>query len=200
MQPENTMVKISFDSGYVSVQTVTRKHGISIRFLIDPELIRRVINDPLGSRCFDSDVGNYAEFWVNGDNVWFKFIWLNSYGDDSVKGYSQQICVPVSRLDELIEIHTPFQILCKKASGQARIINTAHRTVSRIVPDKKKRRALSKAMRDSFCWPGETVTLWNDGGDDFYFTTESGFPKNGGLILHKATRNGHPCLYYSVHT
>ena len=40
-------------------------------------------------------------------------------------------------------------------------------------------------MRDCFRWPGEHITLFPDGKRSFYFITESGVPKNGGLILHE---------------
>ena len=76
----------------------------------------------------------------------------------------------------------------------------AARTVRNVLPDKRKKRALSKAMRDAFQWPGEQVVLHNDGGCNFFFTTKSTFAICGGLILHEGKRNGYPAVYYSVHT
>jgi hypothetical protein len=66
--------------------------------------------------------------------------------------------------------------------------------------DKHKRRTLCKVMRDSFQWVDETVNLFNDFGDSFYFTTESGFPSNGGLVLFENTCDGHKGLCYQVCT
>ena len=52
--------------------------------------------------------------------------------------------------------------------------------------------------------PGDTVTLYSDGPTDLYFTTESGFPANGGFILHEGSvntvRGTFPKLQYAVHT
>ena len=200
MIPENTIVKLTYDSGYVAVKTFDRTHHGSIRFLIDPEKILRIMNDPMGGSAFDADCGNFVEVWQKGSYVWFRFVWLSSYGDNSVTGFTQHIYVPADRLDELLDIHTPITFLCKKESRGAKVHNQAHHTVANVLSDSRKRRALSKAMRDCFQWQGDEVTLWDDGGDNFFFVTKSGFPKNGGLILHESTHNGYPCIFYSVHT
>jgi hypothetical protein len=80
----------------------------------------------------------------------------------------------------------------------------AARTLRTIQQENRIRRAFSKGMRDHFHWPGDTVTLYSDGDHDLYFTTESGFPANGGLILHEGSvntvRGTFPKLQYSVHT
>ena len=63
-----------------------------------------------------------------------------------------------------------------------------------------ERTVFCKAMRDSFQWVDETVNLFNDYGDSFYFTTESGLPSDGGLILFENTYDGHKGLCYQVCT
>ena len=60
MIPENTIVKLTYDSGYVAVKTFDRTHHGSIRFLIDPEKILRIMNDPMGGSAFDADCGNFV--------------------------------------------------------------------------------------------------------------------------------------------
>lgn len=73
-----------------------------------------------------------------------------------------------------------------------------------ILTDKLRRHALRKAMKNCFQWDGDKVTLYPDRGEDFYFTTKSGYPRNGGLVLHHTevrTKAGIKArCYYSIHT
>ena len=91
--------------------------------------------------------------------------------------------------------------LYQEPVAQARIdLSRAGETIRHIIGDKRKRRALSKAMRDSFQWADETVSLYSDFNDNFYFTTESGFPSDGGLVLFENTIDGFKGLMYQVCT
>ena len=95
----------------------------------------------------------------------------------------------------------PAVPLYQEPATQAKIDSSrAGETIRHIISDKRKRRALCKVMRDSFQWVDETVNLFNDFGDSFYFTTESGFPSNGGLVLFENTCDGHKGLCYQVCT
>lgn len=76
---------------------------------------------------------------------------------------------------------------------------------SEVLSSPLKRRALSKALRDSFKWKGsKSITLYHDWGDDFYFKEEGGIA--GGLCLSDygkvIGKDGVERNYYrySVHT
>ena len=65
-----------------------------------------------------------------------------------------------------------------------------------------ERRAFSKALRASFHWHDDSVTLFPDRGKNFYFRAGT---LCGGLCLHGDCVTGHdglnhPRLRYSIHT
>lgn len=98
---------------------------------------------------------------------------------------------------------TPLRFLYHPDATFPRII--CPNVKSEVLSSPLKRRALSKALRDSFKWKGsKSVTLYRDWGDDFYFVEEGGI--SGGLCLSdyrkvvgkdSVERN---CYRYSVHT
>ena len=201
MNSDDVLIKLDWDRGYVSVKTIDRPHHGSIRFMIAESLLSRVINDAEGSSVFDMDCGNFAQIWAQGKNIYFRFVWLTSYAENSVSGYVQNISVPEEKIAGLLDDHVPFRYLYKPLLKSAKIdASRAQETLRRILQKSRIKRAFSKAMRACFAWPGEEITLMDDGGYNFYFVTKSGFPKNGGLILSGTTRHGHHCFYYSVHT
>lgn len=135
------------------------------------------------------------------NSLHFSFAWLNTYGDGSVKGIRQDITVPMLTVRLVLDWSEEQKYLYNPPTPTAIIdARPAAGTIREIVKDKRLRRALAKAMRDCFRWPGDEVTLYPDGNHSFFFTTKSGFPKNGGLILHEGEREGYPCIYYFVHT
>ena len=202
MCEEDVLVKMTYESsGFVAFRTYERSFGSRGRFLIVDKLLEEAIVGLEGCPFYDSDCGNYVEFTKDGDYLKISFLWLSTKSGRFFSGMKQHVMIPISVLEQTLFLHTPMRCLCRVPPNPAKIDATrASRTLKRILPDKQKRHAFSKAMRDCFNWRGDTVYLSDDGGNDFYFTTESGFPKNGGLILHCGKREGHDCIYYSVHT
>lgn len=203
MCEEDVLVKISRSDGeLVSFRTYERAFGSRGRFLIMESLLHEAIAGLPRVPFYDSDCGNYVEFSKDGDYLKFTFLWFSQKSGRFFSGMKQHVAIPVDTIMETI--YPPFDptvSLCQVPREPARIDATrASRTLQRILPDKQKRHAFRKAMRDCFNWHGDTVYLADDGGNDFYFTTESGFPSNGGLILHHGKRDGYDCIYYSVHT
>ena len=197
----NILLKMDYDRGYVGVKTVDRPHHGSIRFLFADRLLSRVLNDAEEKSAFDADCGNFAEIWCRKGMLNFRFVWLSSYPDASVRGFVQLVSAPEEMVAGLLDTHAPLRYLYKPPPRSASIdASRAQATLLRILRHKRIKRAFSKAMRDCFQWPGEEITLMNDGNYNFYFVTKSGFPRNGGLILSEASRQGHHCFYYSVHT
>ena len=195
------LVKMDYDRGYVGIRTVDHAHSSSKRFLIADHLLSRVFDEQATGSLCDYDLGNFVKVWRNAGMIKFRFVWLQSFSDNSVRGYEQLVSVPEEKIAELLDIHTPFRYLFKLPPQSAKIDTTeAQVTLKRIQQNKRVKRALSKALRSCFQWQGDIVYLFNDGNYDFFFTTDSGFPKNGGLILHHGTRGDYPYVRYSVHT
>ena len=201
MGNDSVLIKLDYDRGYAGVKTIDRPHHGSVRFLIADELLRNVVKDKKGKSFFEADCGNFVEIWKQQSIVNFRFVWLGSYPENSVRGYVQYVSVPEDKIAGLLDTHAPLRYLYKPPPRSARIdAARAQATLLRILRHKRIRRAFSKAMRDCFAWPEEEITLMDDGSYNFYFVTKSGFPRNGGLILSECSRLGHHCFYYSVHT
>jgi len=196
----NILVKVDCNESIMAVRTYSRIRGHRGRFLIYADTVWDALwNENIH---YDSDCGHMVTIRNRGDNLYFDVFWLSYYVGDTVDGFVQKFALPKRDLAEILAEGGSRVFLCEhKTSRQAKIVTTyAGCTLRNILSDSRKRRAFSKAMRDCFQWPEETVYLRSDGRNDFYFTTESGYPRNGGLILHENSNCRHPSFCYSVHT
>lgn len=197
----NVLVTLVQSKQFIGVKTYCRAHGSHGRFLIFRETLLKLMELPIGSAMFEEDSGNYVKIVHMRDGLQFSFAWLNTFYDGSVKGIRQDITIPFLTIRLVLDWSEEQKYLYIPPRPKAAIdVSPAAATIREVIKDKRRRRALSKAMRDCFRWPGEHITLYPDGKYNFYFTTESGFPKNGGLILHEGEKDGHQYIYYSVHT
>ena len=197
----NVMVKLVSSGQFIGVKTYCRKLGSHGRFLIIRDTLTRLANATIGETSHESDCGDYCQITRLKNSLQFSFAWLNTYGDGSVKGVRQDVTIPLLKIRLVLDWKDAEKHLYIPPTPTAKIVSdTASATIHEIVQNKRVRRAFSKAMRDCFRWPGDEVTLYRDGKYSFYFTTRSGFPKCGGLILHEGMRDGYPYVYYSVHT
>ncbi len=196
---ENILVKVVCNDDFVMIRTFSRSHGRLGRLFLRSDIVWDALwTDTIH---YDSDCGHFAEFRRIGDTVSFDVFWLSYYGCDNVEGFVQRFKLPFVDLAQMIQEGGDRKYLCKPPTRTAKIdVSRATRTLKSVLDDSLTKRAFSKAVRDCFRWPGETVYLASDGKTDFYFTTESGFPKNGGLILHEINSVLYPGIYYSVHT
>lgn len=198
------MIKLSVenDSAFMGIKTYDRLHGGRGRFLIERSALSQMLNAPKEAVHYDSDCGNYAEIRHSGDSLWFRITWLSLYSGGIVKGVQQIFSVPDRTVKSLLANGGKAKLFYAPAHPPASIETSqaAAETIRKIAQNRRLRRAFSKAMRDCFNWSGDHITLRRDGEYSFYFTTRSGFPKCGGLILHESERNGYPYVYYSVHT
>lgn len=161
-----------------------------------------MLSKPGGMIHYNSDCGHYAKVWRIGNYLWFHITWLSHYDSGAVKGFEQMFSVPVRAIRRLLTSGGNAKLLCSPVHTSALIKTSpsATATIRNLTHNKRVRRAFSKAMRDCFNWSGDCVTLYRDGGYNFYFTTRSGIPKCGGLILHEIEKDGYRYIYYSVHT
>lgn len=197
----NVMVKLKQSNQFIGVKTYCRKHGSRGRFLIFSETLWQLIGSSVGETRLEEDCGNFVRIARRENDLYFAFTWLSIYGDGSVEGFKQDITVPIRTVKSALESGEMVKYLYIPPKAVATVdASRASSTIARIVENKRVRRAFSKAMRDCFQWRGDKITLYRDGKYGFYFATESGFPKSGGLILHEGTKNGRAYVYYSVHT
>lgn len=204
MKEANIMVKLSVDGGgdFIGIKTYDHIHRSCGRFLFARDTISQILDKPSGATHCDADCGHYAEIQRIGDHLWFRITWLNLYSDGTVKGFRQMFAVPLRTIRSLLISGKQAKLLYIPVHAPASIQASplASETIRKFAHNKRIRRAFSKAMRDCFNWPGDLVMLHRDGEYSFYFTTRSGIPRCGGLILHESRKNGYPYIYYSVHT
>lgn len=195
-------VELSYDDAFIGIRTYDRVHGARGRFLLSCRTIIEAMFDADHRILYETDCGHFAEVWRQDENLTVRITWLSESSGSEVWGFRQTIEVPKERLKQLFLTKGRVRFLNHpyKPNAIITVSESAARTIRKILKDKLTRRAFAKAMRNRFQWPNEVVTLYDDGGYNFYFVTKSGFPKNGGLILHDGERLGHPSIFYSVHT
>ncbi len=202
MTDGNILVSICCDHCYLGIKTYSRENGRHGRFLLRRELIEQLLSSEKTSEVIDTDINSFILVRLQNDIFTFQLYWLSEYREQELEGLRQVFYLSRHVVEDLLarDIVTDTY-LCRPPSRFAEVNHAgAARTVQNALSDKRVKRALSKAMRDAFQWPGEQITLYNDGSCNFFFTTEKGFRISGGLILHEGKKNGYPCVYYSIHT
>lgn len=191
------MLKVKKDGSWLSFVTYDRKHGRSMRFLTLAESAMEALDKNEYAHFLDADCGNFVRLSRVEDKLRIVFTWLSSCNDDDIRGYRQHVEIPYSALAACYAENSTRKFLCHaEISVSARIDSSrACRNIQRAIAEKHSRRAFIRAMRDSFQWRGEeTIVLYDDWGNDFFFSASSGL--HGGLI-----RNEHDGkITYSVHT
>lgn len=202
MTDTNILINICCDHCYLGIKTYSRENGRHGRFLLRREFVEQLLSDDKITEVIDTDINSFIVVHLFDDIFTFQLYWLSEYQEQRLEGLRQTFYLPKPIIENLLshDIVTD-SYLCRPRPRYAKVNHaSAASTIRNTLLDKLKKRALSKAMRDAFQWPGERVTLYNDGGCNFFFTTEKGFRISGGLILHEGIVNGYPKVYYSVHT
>lgn len=200
----HVLAHITSDGDFLAVHTFSRAIGRRGRFLILRERLREWLETHPEHSFYDRDCGHYLQLRLNGNTCRFTFSWLSACGD-RLSGYEQLFELPLGKLKQAVYEGMEIRHLYIPAAATAKVeLSCQHDRFAPIAANGRLRRAFSKAMRDCFQWPGELVRLSPDGSTHFYFTTRSGFPACGGLILHESAVKT-PCgnrqkLFYSIHT
>ena len=198
----NILVKLRADGEFIRIRTFDRAHGGSRSFIVRREALWKL---PEGETAIDSDLDGFLEAFVRNEMVQMRFYWI-SVNNDVISGYKQSFEIPLTLILRVLNSRDMMAKYLHRATKKPTRFHAvrAANTLRTIQQDDRIHRAFSKGMRDHFHWPGDTVTLYSDGDHDLYFTAESGFPANGGLILHEGSvntvRGTFPKLQYSVHT
>ena len=197
------LVKLSYDGDFFAFTTFSRDHGHHGRFLSSPDTLRLAIESD--KTVYDKDIGSFIEMRTQYSGEYahlsVRATWLNTFADGTVRGIQQSAKIPIYLIQQLLDTRKPIKYLYQAPANQAHINSSyAGKTIRKLMTDPQKRRALSKAMRDSFQWADESVTLYSDFENSFYFITKSGFPANGGLVLFDRTVDGHKGLCFQICT
>lgn len=198
----NILIHLSASDDCIILSTYCRQHGRRGRFF----MTRRSLEEALPRRRFlDADCGNFLSMNIHNDKCYFTVSWLsNSYG--YLTGIQQNFEIPVDILRDVAYNGKAHNYLYAPHESMSYVkLHCNAGKFSRIVPDKRARRAFSKAMRDSFKYHDRpTVHLYPDGDDGFYFDLPSDRGFCGGLIRHESTKKvgnaTYPRIIYSIHT
>lgn len=199
---DNILLKVNDTGECIAISTYDRAHGRKGRFLI---VKHQLMKWDGVSTLYDMDCGNFLKMQGDGESIRMEFYWISSCGNGTFHGFTQMLNVPRDLFFDVMRCGTMLRWLYKPDKSGASIdTRNACRTLRMVQKSKAEKRALSKAMRDLFHWHGDRVKLYNDGGSDFFFSTEGGWNINGGLILHSDTirtpRGNFSRFRYSVHT
>ena len=201
----HAIVTVESTGSFVTLKTYDAQHGSSMRMYIDANKLYRWIDSEAQSAFIDHNCGSFTLMRrMSKEIVSVRLTCLYAVGNHNVTGYTQDF---VLHTDDLMAVLLTADRVRKLVSldgkphqAQITITNGAHRQIRAL--DKHHRRALSKAMRDSFKWQNSCLCLYADWENDFSFVEQK---LSGGLCLHDTRISGkdrklHSKLIYQVHT
>jgi len=201
----HAIVTIESTGNFITLKTYDAQHGNSMRMYIDSDKLYHWIDSEAQSAFLDHDCGSFAILRrISKESVSVRLTWLHAIGNGNIKGYIQDFDLKVDDLMVVLltgdRVRQLVALEDKPRQAQITITNGAHRQIKAL--DNRHRRALSKAMRDSFKWKDSCLCLYADWGNDFSFVEQK---MSGGLCLHDTRISGkdrkpHSKLYYQVHT
>ena len=201
----HAIVTIESTGSFVTVKTYDAQHGNSMRMYIDASKLYHWIDNEAQSAYIDHDCGSFTILRrMSKEIISVRLTWLYAIGSGNVTGYTQEFDLQTDDVMAVLltedRVRTLISLDSKPRQAQITITNGAHRQIKTL--DKHQRRALSKAMRDSFRWKNSSLCLYADWGNDFSFVEQK---LSGGLCLHNTCVPGkdkklHSKLCYQVHT
>jgi len=201
----HAIVTIESTGSFVTLKTYDAKHGNSMHMYIESDKLYCWIDSEAQNAFIDHDCGSFTIMRrVSKNIVSVRLTWLHAIGNGDVKGYTQDFDLHADDLMAVLLTEDRVRKLVslddKPRQAQITITNGAHRQIRAL--DKQHRRALSKAMRDSFKWKDSCLCLYADWGSDFSFVEQK---MSGGLCLHDTRISGkdkklHNKIYYQIHT
>ena len=201
----HAIITIESTGSFITLKTYDAQHGNSMRMYIDSDKLYHWIDSEAQSSFLDHDCGSFTNMHrMSKERISVRLTWLHSIGNGNVNGYIQRFELLADDLMAVLLTGDRVRKLTaldeRIRQAQITITNGAHRQIRAL--NKQQRRALSKAMRDSFRWKDSHICLYADWGNDFAFVEQK---MSGGLCLHDTRISGkdrkpHSKLYYQVHT
>ena len=202
----NIMLKLRYTDTEAVIRLVSRQGKIS-NIYVDLDELKKFVDE--GYADF-RDCDDYITASLNNGMVYMRITHVVPYSSGKIEGWRYYVHFPIQKLlyfldcSESVDCGGWYKILCKDEDSYPVICFHSDHALRNIADDPITRRAFCKAIRNSFKYRNsERIDLWDDGVYDFFFReTRAGGERGicGGLIRHKLTRKGHPCVEYSVHT
>lgn len=201
----HAIVAIESTDSFLTLKTFDARHGNSMRMYVFSDKLYHWLDSEAQDNFLDHDCGSFMIMRrIDKEQVSVQLTWLHALSNGEVKGYKQSFTLPVDNLMAVLitgdRVRKLVSLDERSRQASITITNGAHRQIHQL--DKRQRRALSKALRDSFYWKDSSLCLYADWGNDFAFVDQR---MNGGLCLHESRvvgKNGrmHSKLRYQVHT
>ncbi len=202
------LVSMRLSGDFLMLWTLDRTHGRSQHFMLSAARLRTWLEQNDGTTLIDCDLHNYlALHRFSADKVTMRFTWLTLHDSrgDKLHGYQQTLIMPADKLKKALIGFRVRALIDSDVCRQSRVVfsESGQALIGKICADKREKRALCKALRDSFHWRDtDEVYLVADWRRDFYFTTDN---MNGGLCRHERTVRGkdgkaYQAVRYEIHT
>ena len=172
----HAIVTLSSTGSFITLKTYDAQHGTSMRMYIDSSKLYHWIDIEAQNAFLDHDCGSFTIMRrISKELVSVRLTWLHSIASGNVEGYVQDFDLNADDLMAVLLTEDRVRRLVslddKPKQAQITITNGAHRQIRAL--DKHHRRALSKAMRDSFKWKNSCLCLYAGWGNDFSFSSRS---------------------------
>lgn len=205
----NILVKLAPSGNFILLTTYDRVHGRSSTFYLTKSRVFYWLEyEEEAEDVTEVDaLSSFHAYRVREGYAYVRVVWATAHSGDCVSGYYQSFELPLELFQRVCEGEgVTYMVKDYPVMTQARITLSDNAQEMISLYGRKKRRALSKALRNAFCYgPDSTVTLYADFGG-FFFIAEGGIcGLRGGLILHEKTVTGSNGSTYtgygfSVHT
>lgn len=179
--------------GNIIFSTFDCEHGRSHSFYVSIRKLYELLNED--KAFYDADMCSFlnaygGRCYGNGEGIFrFRFTWLNEKRNGEVRGYVQSFEITGSQLECIVtEKATKLHVypVLKAKPQKVKFDPNCEPIIHHLTQDKRKRRALCKAMRDQFNGAGwGDVILYADGNESFGFIENPGTGHGivGGLIM-----------------
>lgn len=202
----SVLFKFSLDEKWLHFRVRSRRNKYAHSFYCSYDAFMQWLNE--GDRTYlEMDCGHLLKANLFNGQLILEFYWLSRFSDSKLQGQVDTIYMLKNELISALKEKHEGVILSydHRLDKPARFDFThAGRTLRSVLLSPNKRRALSKllAVRNGG-YTNDVMKVYSEGQHDFYFinTMSNGRSYNGGIILHEGkSADGHPCVYYSIHT
>lgn len=201
---KRTLVKITTSENCISFRTISRS-GKSRQFYVTRSEFARLEHEP---EVITRDIWSFAVLRrdKDKDTLSVQFTWLSGDGTN-VKGSEETVTLRYSELAAFVQANegegAEYRALSLDwRAHRPRLVFNSGKNLRAAVSNGTVRRKLSRALRDSFQWPGaEQITLSDDFVPYSFFFRETRGGQQvlcGGLILHG--QEDMSKAYYGLHT
>lgn len=204
---DHAILNLSADEHTIVLHAFTAAHGHSQRFYMSTMRFASWLRQKPSESFLDVDLAMFLQAYRIDDNkVFFRVSFTRISGDNTLSGYQLSFDVPVETLEQVLtgaSARLLVDTVSRHEQARLHFSASAQAQIAVYAKDQKKRRALSKALRDNFSYGRSSkITLYGD-IDGFYFVEEDGIC--GGLVHHTSTVRGrdgktHTAHSFSVHT